>query len=313
MKKKGFTLIELLAVIVVLAIIALIATPMIMNVIDKAKKGALEDSAYGLIDSASIYYTKNMMDGSIEKTTFTFEDGKQTSEQMLEYKGNVEEGSVMLFSDGKSAVCIRSGKHTAVKNVDDDTVHMTTGACEFNEVTQKYETMSADQEKIKELEAKVEELTTYGDATANDIKEGKTALVQGEKVTGVYTGADFDLQYSVHSGGYQSGWTNTVPVNLADYPNAKGYVFGSLRADVKRTVTITDVKGNTNTSTLTSGSVITNTYYDASDNAYEVVLTFVDSYNYTISNLPPDATVSLYSQCSEGSSAKYGMINVFLF
>ena len=33
MKKKGFTLIELLAVIVVLAIIALIATPIVMNVI----------------------------------------------------------------------------------------------------------------------------------------------------------------------------------------------------------------------------------------------------------------------------------------
>ena len=36
-KNKGFTLIELLAVIVILAIIALIATPIILNVIDKAK------------------------------------------------------------------------------------------------------------------------------------------------------------------------------------------------------------------------------------------------------------------------------------
>ena len=38
MKKKGFTLIELLAVIVVLAIIALIATPIVMNIIKSAKK-----------------------------------------------------------------------------------------------------------------------------------------------------------------------------------------------------------------------------------------------------------------------------------
>ena len=36
--KKGFTLIELLAVIVILAIIALIATPLILNVIDDSKK-----------------------------------------------------------------------------------------------------------------------------------------------------------------------------------------------------------------------------------------------------------------------------------
>jgi len=45
MKKRGFTLIELLAVIVVLAIIALIATPIVMNVIKNAQKGAVERSA----------------------------------------------------------------------------------------------------------------------------------------------------------------------------------------------------------------------------------------------------------------------------
>ena len=44
-KKHGFTLIELLAVIVVLAIIALIATPIVMNTIKKSKKGAAERSA----------------------------------------------------------------------------------------------------------------------------------------------------------------------------------------------------------------------------------------------------------------------------
>ena len=43
--KYGFTLIELLAVIVVLAIIALIATPIVMNTIKKSQKGAAERSA----------------------------------------------------------------------------------------------------------------------------------------------------------------------------------------------------------------------------------------------------------------------------
>ena len=51
MKKKGFTLIELLAVIVILAIIALIAIPQILGVIERARKGAAEDSAYGYIDA----------------------------------------------------------------------------------------------------------------------------------------------------------------------------------------------------------------------------------------------------------------------
>ncbi len=51
MKKnqKGFTLIELLAVIVILAVIALIATPLIMNVINNAKTGADRDAAYGVV------------------------------------------------------------------------------------------------------------------------------------------------------------------------------------------------------------------------------------------------------------------------
>jgi len=49
--KKGFTLIELLAVIVILAIIALIATPIILNMINDARKSAAVDSAYGYIEA----------------------------------------------------------------------------------------------------------------------------------------------------------------------------------------------------------------------------------------------------------------------
>lgn len=44
MKQKGFTLIELLAVIVILAIIALIATPIVLNIIDGTRKSSTEQS-----------------------------------------------------------------------------------------------------------------------------------------------------------------------------------------------------------------------------------------------------------------------------
>lgn len=52
--KKGFTLMELLAVIVILAVVALIATTSIIQIIDRAEKGALEDSAYGIIEAGNL-------------------------------------------------------------------------------------------------------------------------------------------------------------------------------------------------------------------------------------------------------------------
>ena len=53
--KKGFTLIELLAVIVILAIIALIATPIILSMINNARKSAARSSALGYVESIEDY------------------------------------------------------------------------------------------------------------------------------------------------------------------------------------------------------------------------------------------------------------------
>lgn len=64
MKRRGFTLIELLAVIVVLAIIALITVPILLGVIEKAKKGAFKDGVYSIFSSSEIYLINS-------KTTLT--------------------------------------------------------------------------------------------------------------------------------------------------------------------------------------------------------------------------------------------------
>ena len=45
MKKRGFTLVELLAVIIILAIIALIATPIVMGIIENSKKASAKIGA----------------------------------------------------------------------------------------------------------------------------------------------------------------------------------------------------------------------------------------------------------------------------
>ena len=74
-KNKGFTLVELLAVIVILALIALIATPIILNVINDAKKQAAKDSAYGYMDAVEKYIVSSELeDKSIKDGTYRVED-----------------------------------------------------------------------------------------------------------------------------------------------------------------------------------------------------------------------------------------------
>ena len=90
--KKGFTLIELLAVIVVLAIIALIATPIVMNTIKNAKKGAAERTADNYIKQVETAVATERLNGNI-----------------------LEDGEYQITSDGnlcrdKSASCSDENK-----------------------------------------------------------------------------------------------------------------------------------------------------------------------------------------------------------
>ncbi len=76
---KGFTLIELLAVIVILAIIALIASPIIIGLIDDARKEAAASSAHGVLKSAENVFAKvlikNNGDGLSKYLKYTFGTG----------------------------------------------------------------------------------------------------------------------------------------------------------------------------------------------------------------------------------------------
>jgi len=61
MNKKGFTLIELLAVIVILAIIALITAPIILGVIENARKDSAKDKAWGTIKAVELAYAQDQV------------------------------------------------------------------------------------------------------------------------------------------------------------------------------------------------------------------------------------------------------------
>ena len=65
-RHKGFTLIELLAVIIILAIVALIATPIILNVIDDARTSAGRSEANMILSGINNYCANEEMKAQLE-------------------------------------------------------------------------------------------------------------------------------------------------------------------------------------------------------------------------------------------------------
>ncbi len=101
MKKKGFTLIELLAVIVVLAVIALIATPIVLNLVKTAKIGAAEQSVTGYVKAVENTIIKDMINNKeVSDGTYKYNSieadisGKRpTSGKYTVKNGKVESGN----------------------------------------------------------------------------------------------------------------------------------------------------------------------------------------------------------------------------
>lgn len=121
--RRGFTLIELLAVIVILAIIALIATPLILNVIDQAREGAAKNSAYGYANAVENYLALEQMnnpngvafDGPFTETNISVKGNKPTSVSLYLSKGTVTGGFIII--DGYKSYFDNDGKIDTVEKV----------------------------------------------------------------------------------------------------------------------------------------------------------------------------------------------------
>ena len=114
-KNKGFTLVELLAVIVILALIALIATPIILNVINDAKKQAAKDFAYGYMDAVEKYIVSSELeDKSIKDGTYSVEElnKKISVKGSTPDNGNIEieSGSVKSYDIGIDGYEVSNGE-----------------------------------------------------------------------------------------------------------------------------------------------------------------------------------------------------------
>lgn len=115
--EKAFTLIELLAVIIVLAIIALIASPIVFKYIGSAQKQALVTSTTNIIKEAQMncefedvcYYV--VENGNIYKA----DDHYAKGDYVTSTGGKDENGKVIVNSDGLGYAAIYNSKWCAYK------------------------------------------------------------------------------------------------------------------------------------------------------------------------------------------------------
>ena len=154
-KKYGFTLIELLAVIVVLAIIALIATPIVTNVIEKSKKGTAIESGNNLIHSAEIYFmTTSPRYGKID-----------VLDPNLNYNGKKPElGEVEITKEGKTRIYAYINGYCVTKEYETETYASKTSKDNCNWYgTDNYETQEGTIFTLNNQ--KVKNYLIYGNST----------------------------------------------------------------------------------------------------------------------------------------------------
>ena len=117
MKNKGFTLIELLAVIVILATIALIATPIIINIINDARNNSELRSVENVVKYASTFYadaelkSQNLVNKNIFNIVFKNFNGNKP-----------DSGVIYINSKGEVAAALKYGDNCYMKNYSDGNI-----------------------------------------------------------------------------------------------------------------------------------------------------------------------------------------------
>lgn len=116
--KKGFTLIELLAVIIILAIVALIATPIILNVVDDARKSAAVSEASMIVSGVNNYCATSAMRNQMDSSNADIcADGVSPEEvATMVQLGNTTVNSITYADGAVSALNIKSNTYTVTYN-----------------------------------------------------------------------------------------------------------------------------------------------------------------------------------------------------
>ena len=121
-RKNGFTLIELLVVVILLALIAVMVTPIVYSSIEKAQKESFVSSVNGLLRAVNVEREYGVAQ------TYTVKDGKVTP--TLSVKGKIEgEGTITVTEEGEITISITNGKYCAQKGKNDKKIIVEDGTC----------------------------------------------------------------------------------------------------------------------------------------------------------------------------------------
>lgn len=183
MKRKGFTLIELLAVIIILAVIAVITTPIVTKTIENSKKATAIESAGSLIQSAEYYFVSaSPKYGKLDVLS-----------DKLNYKGEKPElGEVEIDKQGKSRLYVYINGYCVTKEYGSELYANKTGKENCNWYgTDNYETTDGTTFTLNNQSVK--NYLIYGNST-QETRSGKNIFNPSAWSTSV-TGNGLTIQY----------------------------------------------------------------------------------------------------------------------
>ncbi len=132
MKKNAFTLVEILAIIVVLGIIALIAAPILLGVIDNGRKKVFETDIKSIEREVLRYVSQNGISGTfiINGSTVTL-NGQPTDIQ----SGSGYQGKIIVDVDGNSKFAIHNDRWCLKKDMQSNSeiISFDENTCVINE------------------------------------------------------------------------------------------------------------------------------------------------------------------------------------